>query len=54
METKEFETEIRNNPIRLLQAIKEKMYWPTRAKYDYLMLVNCYLAKTSQNSVRFC
>ena len=40
METKAFATEIRNNPFRLLETIKQKMYGPTRAKYNYLTLTS--------------
>ena len=40
METKEFETEIRNNLFRLFEAIKQKMYGPTKSKYDYLTLTS--------------
>ena len=33
-----FDSEIRDNPFKLLDAIKDKMYDPARAKYEHALL----------------
>ena len=37
-EMSNFEKEIKNNPIKLLEAIKEKMHDPSRVKHEYATL----------------
>src|SRR5210317_821031 len=37
-ESRDFEDEIRDDPLRLLEEIKMKMYDPARAKYEYVTL----------------
>jgi len=37
-EAADFEDEIRNDPLRLLEEIKTKMYDPVQAKYEYVLL----------------
>jgi len=37
-ESRDFEDKIRDNPLRLLEEIKRKMYDPARAKYKYVTL----------------
>ena len=39
-EMSSFESEIKNKPIKLLEAIKEKMYDPSRVKYEYASLTD--------------
>ena len=41
-ESPDFETNIRNDPIALLREIKEKMYDPARAKYEYVSLTESF------------
>ena len=42
-EMSNFETEIRNDPVKLLEVIKEKMYDPARAKYEYVSLTESFV-----------
>ena len=41
-EMTDFDTQIRNDPIKLLEVIKEKMYDPARAKYEFVSLTEAF------------
>ena len=41
-EMSNFDSEIRNDPIKLLEVIKEKMYDPARAKYEFVSLTEAF------------
>ena len=48
-----FDTTIRNDPFELLNAIKEKMYDPARAKYEFVSLTDTFNRTASETRQDF-